>query len=211
MKAAEQIACSEDPVMESRGTKAMLMMPVLILGRGQHTRGGATGNRAWAAKFSAFWGGNFQSLVDQAAKCTLDPSKNNKQHFNSLLEKYSEVEEANFSKAIALTKLNQISRAASRLTSSGFSPADEKTFQDLVDLHPRRVHPYLGSSGNASSSSTSSSDTSAATPTTSLELSNETFSQAIWLSSKGTAAGITGWRYEHLKALLSKDNNHLLE
>ena len=61
-----------------------------------------------------------------------------------------------------------------------FGPADEKTFQDLVDLHPQRDRPYEGLSGGPAPSE--------------LSVSTENLSLAIWLSSKGTAAGITGWR-----------------
>ena len=66
-----------------------------------------------------------------------------------------------------------------------------------MDLHPRRETPYGGQTGPQSSKSH-------------VSISDEDLSLTIRLSSKGTAAGITGWRYEHLKALLSNDCTHQL-
>ena len=42
IRAAEKLACSDDPTLELRGTKAILMIPVLILGRQENTGGGAS-------------------------------------------------------------------------------------------------------------------------------------------------------------------------
>ena len=90
----------------------------------------------------------------------------------------------------------QISRAAKVLEHADPAPKDEKTFQDLSDLHPQREFPYVD----------------CAYPLCPRFLiSVEQLSKAIHEAPSGSKPGLSNWTYEHLKALLSNDSKRKLQ
>jgi hypothetical protein len=99
-------------------------------------------------------------------------------------------------RTVRLAKKGQLSRAAKTLTSGEIASSDEKTYQDLADLHPQREQSYFDDDMPHIEA---------------VQLSVEDFSEAIHLAPLGAANGLTNWRYEHLKALLSDDDARKLQ
>ena len=87
-------------------------------------------------------------------------------------------------------KSGELSRAARVLTSKGLAPANEETTKKLEGKHPKRY-----SDLDLSAMSTSS--------LASFDLSKDVLLDVIKSLPRDSAAGPSGWRYEHIKALVT--------
>ena len=90
--------------------------------------------------------------------------------------------------ALKLIRQGELSRAARMLTSNGLAPESEETVSKLKFKHPaRRSDPHYQPP---------------AAGDTGLILDQHTLMQAIRKAPRGSSAGPSGWRYEHLKCLI---------
>ena len=89
--------------------------------------------------------------------------------------------------ALNLIKLGEISRAARALTSPGLAPESEETAAKLAEKHPKR--------------SCAMDDIPQPTKE-SITLSKYHFLKVIKKHPRGSANGPSGWRFEHIRALL---------
>ena len=91
--------------------------------------------------------------------------------------------------ALKLIRQGELSRAARMLTSNGLVPESEETVSKLKSKHPaRRSDPHYQPPPVAGD--------------TGLILDQHTLMQAIRKAPRGSSAGPSGWRYEHLKCLI---------
>ena len=89
--------------------------------------------------------------------------------------------------AIRLVRCGELSRAARVLTSKGLAPANDTTVERLKKKHPANNNDSLAFSTCADNQ---------------IQLTRSSLSHVIRQSPRGSAAGISGWRYEHLRLLL---------
>ena len=93
--------------------------------------------------------------------------------------------------ALRLCRCGELSRAARALTSCGIAYANEDTIQRLRSKHPLSY----SSDGEFENFDSASFD--------SVELPRDIIVNALQRSPRGSSAGCPGWRFEHLKMLLS--------
>ena len=85
-----------------------------------------------------------------------------------------------------LVKCGELSRAAQVLISPGLAPANDETVEKLVTKHPKRSYEVKVTPSHVGQ----------------INLSNEHLLSVIRNSPRGSAAGPSGWRYEHFRALI---------
>ena len=90
--------------------------------------------------------------------------------------------------SLSLSRCGELSRAARSLTSGGLAPANADTVERLKSKHPRRYP-----------ESTFAEVNSAFDP---LSILHDVIAKALQSSPRGSGAGNSGWRFEHLKCLL---------
>ena len=89
--------------------------------------------------------------------------------------------------ALRLVRCGELARASRLLTSPGLAAATAETTKKLASKHPSRVSPLNVRPPNVQEP---------------FILSKKIFFETIRRSPRGTGTGPSGWRYEHLKALL---------
>ena len=105
--------------------------------------------------------------------------------------------------ALRLCRSGELSRASRILTSSGLAPANDDTIERLQSKHPcsyDEVEPDEAESDILAPSS----------PSDAIVLSNAVIVKVLRESPRGSAAGISGWRFEHLKSLLGGSTSNYL-
>ena len=98
--------------------------------------------------------------------------------------------------ALSLVHCGELSRASRVLTSQGFAPATDDTVAQLLSKHPHRMI------SSHRPEETSKVESDSVNP---ISLKKEAFFNAIRKAPRGSGAGPSGWRYEHLNTLLEND------
>ena len=98
-------------------------------------------------------------------------------------------DEARRAATLRLVRCGELSRASRLLTSKGLAPASEDTTAKLASKHPSRATGlHLPSLSQDS-----------------IKLSSSALFDAIRRAPRGSGAGLSGWRFEHLKVLLENE------
>ena len=164
----------EDPSCDL-GWKLLLLLPRMILQ--PQVRGGKVGVRDTKARYQRFIHFHWRELI-QFQKDYSPPicsSKNEDDHRKRV--------------AIRLVRCGELSRAAKALTSQGLAPANDETLNKLRSKYPSRREGLCD--GPCMSG-----------PVSSLTLKSSVLFDAIRKAPRGSGAGPSGWRYEHIRALL---------
>ena len=165
-------------------------------------------------RFRLFQSAEFEKLLIEARQQVIqERAKRQKRHearpdVSRLTRDPEELEYWKISRSLSLIKDGQLSKAARTLTQSHLAPMTEENLHKAQRKHPRRAVPCCSSQGfNGAGEETKGEEGLAedapqpASPT----IDPATLVAAVRTASRGSSPGITGWRYEHLKALLEPD------
>ena len=166
---------SED---EIRAWKAVLLLPIMLLRRTKNS--GKAGKAQQRARFTNFWHGAWDKLLEINSNV---PNKNKQKAPQSLSTIHQQV--------IQLVEQGQLSKAMTRLSPVPFAPDCDATITKLQSLHPICEQPIK------------LPPISPDTPFP--EVSMQHIIEALSSAPRNSAAGITGWTYDHLRYLLPHD------
>jgi hypothetical protein len=180
------------------GWKAFILLPIMLLRTPSGQERDLSTTAKWSKRFAKFWGGHFRTLLEESRQSTrpvLQQSRTHpRQDTNHEPHSFEDlhVEPSRLFKAEELAKQGLISKAAAVLNQSPIAPANSQTLQRLRQLHPRRQFPATSAIPQH-------------TPAPQMDVSG--FAQrlivAIEDAPRRSAPGPSGWRYEHLKAVIS--------
>ncbi len=189
--AAEALVSSTSAEDSDLGCLVVLYLPSLLLF--PIGRGGAAGWRKWNARFRRFWAGEWESLLREAAtyggprgRDVFAPQDRGDVSATS----EPTPEEIKQRAAARLVGQGELSRAAKRLTADKVATPSAETLEALRRLHPAAEVPQKPVVDPFS--------------TAELTVSLEFLIAAIRTSPRGAAAGVDGWRYEHLRTFLGE-------
>ncbi|CEM33506.1 unnamed protein product [Vitrella brassicaformis CCMP3155] len=153
-------------------------------------RGGDGGHRKWRARFKRFWAGEWQGLLDE--------SRNFAEQGRHVFAPRGDgpvdgVSEPSLEEIERFVRQGELSRAARRLTAAKVAPATAATLQQLKELHPAAPLPRKPQTQNSPDE-----------PAVPLTVPPRVLLAALKTAPRGSAAGPTGWRYEHLRACMGE-------
>lgn len=200
MDATNALVASPSKATSDLGSDLVELLPTLLLYPTQTgTPGGKEkpgGKRLWASRFDLFWEGRWEALLTEARSRV--PRPQSAQDVDPAAaevdpQEAAQRQQAGFRRAADLVKQGELSRAASSLTASPVAPANLETFEKLKALHPRRLEPLEYPDVGA-------------VPPPPLQVDPKSLIAALRSAPRGSAPGISGWRYEHLKWFLGRSD-----
>ncbi|CEL92307.1 unnamed protein product [Vitrella brassicaformis CCMP3155] len=158
-------------------------------------RGGKGGHRKWGTRFKRFWAGEWQGLLDESRNFAEQGRHVFAPRGDGPVDGVSEpsLEEIKLRAAERFVRQGELSRAARRLTAAKVAPATAATLQQVKDLHPAAPLPRKPQTQNSPDE-----------PAVPLTVPPRVLLAALKTAPRGSAAGPTGWRYEHLRACMGE-------
>ena len=151
--------------------KLLMLLPRMIMR--PHPRGGRSGIKEIKAIYHRFLGFHWQELIEL------------RDHSHSQ-QSNKKGEDQRRKAALRHVKYGELSKAARILTSHGLAPPSEKSIQRLRAKHPARKM---------------SLNLSGVDKVSSIRLNKSIFLESLRKSPRGSGAGPSGWRLEHLRVL----------
>ncbi len=185
--AANTVVSSSSQDRSDIGCHLTLLLPHLLA---YPTRNGGVGSRrVWKNRFDRFWEGKWGELLEEA--CTRVPARRPPDDPATVEDPEAAARRllAKHTRTANLVKQGELSRAASCLTSSPVAPATLETLEKLQSLHP-------------SEDPLEWPATPAGTPE--LHVPAAALVEALRKAPRGSAPGVSGWRYEYLKFFLGR-------
>uniref|UniRef100_A0A0G4HJB6 Reverse transcriptase domain-containing protein n=1 Tax=Chromera velia CCMP2878 TaxID=1169474 RepID=A0A0G4HJB6_9ALVE len=158
-------------------------------------RGGDAALAARRQRITTFWKGDFAELIKELREdiVRLRERRTGRRGKGGPRKTKGEKQEESCRHVKSLIADGALSKAASRLESFGVAKATVGTFQKLRALNPPRTAPY-----------TTRALEEATTP---LAVTADSLLQAARSAPRGSAQGLTGWRYEHIRFFLPGDGS----
>ena len=192
---AGRLRSQQSPASKLQAWKAFVFLPFLLL---QPTKErGKQGTLIWKTRFQRFWAGEWDTLAQEAAATAAARPRRGRQSAAAAQQHlFAQVEQ--------LITQGQLSKACSLLESPGVAPATADSLKEMERLHPAASTPYTpqqpSSSQQQPGPSSGPSQPDSDMPTLSAQELKAALIIALRRAKKGSAGGLTGWRYEHIKA-----------